>query len=166
MTVARQGQLESLKRIEQLLIHLDAGNRAELALFGFIVGALYALHKAIMFGYTDRGEDNWAELRQIAEKVSHQDEITEIDWLSGFYFNSAIMRLAAIGERMYRYAGKQRDITPHIRKEVNRLKHDVLGVASGRTVTMRDALDAALSLSCILAQIVSSTRSEENSSPV
>jgi hypothetical protein len=72
-------------------------------------------------------------------------------WLAGFYFNSAIQRIAAAGEqlagilkRLERQAKQQGTVLDtsnalpaldQIREEVNRFKHDETGFERGRDIT-------------------------------
>lgn len=46
-------------------------------------------------------------------------------WLAGFYFNDALMRLAALNDRLDKYARSKRDLAPTVRRVVNDLKHDI-----------------------------------------
>jgi flagellar basal body-associated protein FliL len=80
-------------------------------------------------------------------------------WLAGFYFNSAIQRIAAVYDRVPKLVGDRYKGTPHERMaavnaddyadwravytEMNSFKHDVEGRAKGRVVTMEIALNAA-----------------------
>ena len=123
-------------------------NIDEMGIYGLLVGALYGLSKAVELGYVDRTGtslpvDYSGELRRVAQGLVTSDEVNDRGWLAGFYFNSALTRLAPICERLGKYAGKREDLIPSIREEVNRLKHDTNGVLCGRTVGLSDAVDAA-----------------------
>jgi hypothetical protein len=76
-------------------------------------------------------------------------------WLGGFYFNSAIQRLAAsyeripglLGagtgiarERMISVRGSEGQDWYSVYKEVNAFKHSPMGKAEGRSVTLEMAL--------------------------
>src|SRR5436190_14251669 len=99
---------------------------------GFMAGALYALDRAATLGYDD------ARSRPIPARFAGEfaDVLTAIGrgetpshaWESGFFFNSAIMRLAALNERMV----GTNDIASGIRRSVNLLKHEADAHISGR----------------------------------
>ena len=55
--------------------------------------------------------------------------------LAGFYLDSALMRLAALNERIDTYLGKKHDTAQQIRRLVNEIKHEVdAGIGQGWTI--------------------------------
>ncbi len=158
-----QLELAELRETAKKLSGISPSNKSEMGMMGFAVGAVYALRKAINYGFVDRtGQelppDYTQELQRIAARLASTDELTEIDWLSGFYFNSALKRLDGLNDRLDKYIGLQRDLGGTAREEVNRLMHDVSGVLSGRTVTLSDAITvlsrlvATLDLACTMRE--------------
>ena len=141
--IIRQAALE--------LGRLHAATEEETGICGLLLGALYALHQADRFGYRDRTRsplrmDYPEELASLAARIGVGEVPTEGQWLAGFFLNSALLRLQPASERMGKYANMRQDLVPDVRNEVNRLKHDVEGVISGRTVTLENAVDAAVLL--------------------
>lgn len=117
---------------------------------GFIAGALYALERAAGLGYDDSRSapvpmsfagDFAATLAAIGKGAAHPQA-----WQSGFFFNSAIMRLAALNERL-----PANDVAKGIRRSVNLLKHHADAHISGkRPVTFLEAVTAAEDLSAVI----------------
>jgi hypothetical protein len=59
----------------------------------------------------------------------------DASWLAGFYLDSALMRLAALNERIDTYLGKKHDTAQQIRRLVNEIKHEVdAGIGQGWTI--------------------------------
>jgi hypothetical protein len=145
---------------------------------GYLIGAAYALLQAHRLGYlygdiNDRAYAN--ELRAVANALAEGQSATLVSgqralgersdlslpgsWLAGFYFNSALHRLAAAAERLG-IGGKRGKIAEpplitQVRREVNRLKHcmsdeprqESRGLLPGRRVTtLPMAVDALCSL--------------------
>lgn len=122
--------------------------RAEQALVGHWVGALYALVRAQGLTFRDQSGDATpvdylAQLRRVTHCVSREKVPRDTAWLAGFYLNSALFRLAALGERIAKYAGQDRRLAKDVGVEVNRLKHDVSGVMAGRSIGLTRAVRAA-----------------------
>jgi hypothetical protein len=118
-----------------------------LALTTHLVGAAYSLVQAINLsegGYSD--EHDLPEFHTLIRDaaLSVADELPSIDprWEAGYFFNSAILRIAAVNDRLGKYLGDRRDLTPAVRQEVNRLKHDVPGILHGRHVDLPGAIRA------------------------
>lgn len=126
----------------------------------YVVGAFYGLTKAIEVGFVDRPSGWHSAYRSHLPK--YVDDIKtgkppNAHWLGGFYFNSAIQRLAACFDRipkLLRARGKNvRARMTHVNPkgcpawanvygEINAFKHDVAGKAAGRTVSVADAAQA------------------------
>lgn len=126
----------------------------------YVVGAVYGLERAIHWGFMDR-PGTWDQTyrpfltKYVLDIVAGKD-IHPL-WLGGFYFNSAIQRLAAsydripglLGagtgnarERMISVRGSEGQDWYSVYKEVNALKHSPMGKAEGRRVTLEMALNA------------------------
>jgi hypothetical protein len=138
----------------------------------YILGALYGLAQAHRIGFKDRSRGFVSvyrpHLANYALEVAGDGSIDSL-WLGGFFFNSAIQRLASAFDRIPRMLGakmtkrvgqakretgtsakermKEVNATPFLHwekvyDEVNAFKHSPEGKAAGREVTMSDALAA------------------------
>jgi hypothetical protein len=126
----------------------------------YVIGALYGLKRAKSLGFSDRPgvrhETYGAYLTKYVLDIAYGNQVHSL-WLGGFYFNSAIQRLAAsydripglLGagegkarERMISVSGSEGKDWYSVYKEVNALKHDPKGMAKGRRVTLEMALNA------------------------
>lgn len=135
----------------------------ELALIGTLLGALYALQRAVSLEFVDRTGDalphDYAiELSRVASQINKTEPIQENQWLAGFYLNSAIHRLAALNERLTKYIfGCRVDVCTELRKENNQFKHEIYGLISGRKVGIKQAVSAASKLSNAVSRILKAT---------
>jgi hypothetical protein len=147
------------KDLKSLLITLP-DHYAITDIFDYILGALYGLSRAIEIGFIDRpaGWHNTyrPHLPQYVGCILEKKKLND-KWLAGFYFNSAIQRIAACFDRIPKSLGatgpnararmaKVSEQTmvawDKVYTEVNALKHDVTGRAQGRTVGIEDAVNA------------------------
>lgn len=77
----------------------------EVSLVGVLAGALYSLEKADQNGYKDaRGQSQDVqvfadEFRRTLKKVG-KGEQPPLTWVGGYYFTSALVRLAALVDRL------------------------------------------------------------------
>jgi hypothetical protein len=138
----------------------------------YILGALFGLAQANLIGFKDRSAEFVSVYRPNLANYALQitgDRAMNSLWLSGFFFNSAIQRLASgfdrvprmLGAKMTKRVGRRnKEIGtsakermtevnakpfPHwerVYDEVNAFKHSPEGKAAGREVTMSDALAA------------------------
>jgi hypothetical protein len=126
----------------------------------YVVGALYGLSRAVEAGFVDRSA-GWhstyrPHLPQYVERILENERLNE-KWLAGFHFNSAIQRIAACFDRIPKLLGstdkyahkRMADVSAQkniawekVYDEVNALKHDIKGRASGRKVKLEEAIDA------------------------
>jgi len=145
--------------LKALLVRLP-NHDAITDVFDYVVGAFYGLMRAIEVGFVDR-PGSWystyrPHLHQYVERVMTDKPLND-RWLAGFYFNSGIQRLAACFDRIPKLLGAQgknaRERMKSINvacyaawdkvyEEINAYKHDVAGKADGRTVNMKDAVQA------------------------
>jgi hypothetical protein len=128
--------------------HLVPSSRAEQAILGHFLGALYGLAKANALRVRDRSGDALptgyaAELRRVARSIGDGRSLNDVSWLADFYLNSALYRLAAVGERLPKYAGHNRRLVKDVSEDVNQMKHRVEGLLGGRRVGLNRALAAA-----------------------
>ena len=143
-TVNKTEQIDFLAAIANRLNGLAPANDEELALVGFAVGAIYSLQEATRIsedGYSDEHLDPeypQTLMTQIAS-LSAGEEIADSPWLSGYFFNSGLYRIAALNERVDKYIGSRSDLAGDVHHEVNRLKHRVEGVIGGRNVGISEA---------------------------
>jgi hypothetical protein len=124
----------------------------------YILGALYGLYRAHDLGFRNRTGAHFSEYRphlaNYALEIAKHQSVNEL-WSAGFYFNSAIQRIAAAFDRIPQMLGatsrtaKERmaEVNPtafekwqKVYDEVNAFKHDPNGKVTGRTVSMSDAV--------------------------
>jgi hypothetical protein len=160
--------LSELADLATRLSQLQVGSKDEIAAKGFMLGAIFSLGQAAQLQYSDsRNTAGKAALaaefaRTAAALATNQSP--EPIWLAGFYFSSALMRIAALNERLDKMAGSKVDAAPMIRQTVNKLKHRPdAHVIGDWTVTFAGAL-GALSGQCGQLESLVKTR-KANSSP-
>jgi hypothetical protein len=154
LTMVYKTSEEKIKELAKKLSDVKLfNNKDKVATLGFFLGAIYSLKKAIELGYMDEtglqyNEDYPEMCKKIAIKLSTEEddlkEENEIQWLAGYYFNSALMRTAAIADRL-----ELKKEYPDIYKEVNRLKHDEEGILSGK----RDGRDIKVTIEHIISKL-------------
>jgi hypothetical protein len=119
---------ELMRRAEQLS-GLQPSKQDEIAAIGFMVGAVYALLNAARLGYDDARNTHGAsalkeEFARTASALARNTS-PENAWLAGFYFSSALMRIAALHERIViMRTGKRKRKTIEVGRIVNKLKHE------------------------------------------
>jgi hypothetical protein len=74
------------------------------AILGFTLGSLYALWQAVSLGHIDRtgarfAADYGRELAKVAKELTDDANVSERAWLATFFFNTAVLRLDAVGDR-------------------------------------------------------------------
>ena len=120
----------------------------QIALVAFMAGALYALHRSLQLRFDDSRmtpdlAKTPAELQEVLRAVGATAPVSEA-WLSGFYVDSAMMRLSALDERLSKHLGTKRILSPLVPDAVNSMKHDVdAGIGAGWPVRLADTLFAA-----------------------
>lgn len=125
---------------------------------GYLTGAAYALKQVRKHGPppTRGGKDERKRLGDVLT-IGPAGK-----WLAGFYFNDAVHRIAAAGERLCKadndldkgdfpcrhdFAatyGSGGDQVRSVRREADRLKHDKNGITGGRNVRSQHASETLL----------------------
>jgi hypothetical protein len=137
-----------LRDLASRLSRLETTSPEETALLSFFAGAVYALNEASSLGYGVDSSRSFASsldrgTRSVLKAVASDDSV-DADWLGGYYFNDALMRLAALNERVDKYAAQGRDLAPSVRQAVNDLKHDIdPHIEEGLDIGLNDVLEAA-----------------------
>jgi hypothetical protein len=155
---AAQRLLALAKKISELMSELLALNEPlDLAL-----GAVHALIEARKHNYRDRKwplpPRYYIKVRKLAEDLSRGRQLDDKPWLAGFYFNSALLRIAAVYHDVLKlHTGRRgyvRELLPlvsppfdhgsldKVHEEVNKLKHQPQGVGQGRGVRFEEAIAA------------------------
>ena len=146
-------------------------------LLDLTAGALASLIRAQELAYEDRlGEELPAEyypkLRERIAKMANGTLPPRGRWISGYYFNSALLRLGAAREitnRLLNSLDKRKShVGPNLNpqrldsvyKEYRRLKHDLRSLRLGREVAFEQAVQGLVELIDVLAK-----RREELSDP-
>ena len=131
----------------------------EVALVGFMAGALYALERSAQCGF----DDARMRLTLSLERTELEQTLAALEsgrplgdpWLAGFYLDSAILRLSALNERIDKHLGISHDIAKQVRQVVNKIKHEVdAGIGKGWAVTFADILRSTEDLCDLLVQAV------------
>jgi len=145
--------------LARLLMTLPSDN-AITDVLDYVIGALYGLMRAIDMGFVDRPA-GWhsmyrTNIAKYVGRVLRGDRIND-RWVAGFYFNSAIQRIAACFDRIPKLlqakgngararmgAANSGTYTKwgEVYEEINGYKHDPSGRAAGRSVTLEDAITA------------------------
>jgi len=137
-----------IRKLARRIADLDPRSPDEISLVGFMTGALHALDRAAQLNYDDsRAKPVPAQFAKefcsVLAAVSRGRGRPNA-WLGGFYLHSAMMRLAALNERLNKVLGQTDDRARIVRRAVNSLKHHAGAHISGtRPVLYADALRAA-----------------------
>jgi hypothetical protein len=148
----------TIRTLASRLQKLHLRNINEIALIGFMLGILYALERAMRFNFRDERmnlnhDDERTEIKNTLEQLALGSDPDE-RWLSGFYLDSAIMRLAALNERVAKYVEMEHDHR-EIRRIVNKIKHEVdAGITSGWDFKLSDVLRATDDLCGLLERSI------------
>ena len=124
-----------------------------------MAGALHSLGRAIQCRFDDARMTPdlralRAELREVLARLAQTREPPR-SWLSGFYIDSAMMRLHALGERLGKHVGPEDPLTSFVPDAVNSMKHDTdAGIGAGWDVRFNHVLQAAEDLWPLLVRAV------------
>jgi hypothetical protein len=126
--MSRDADISDLVNMARRLSHLQAVTNEGAAAIGFMLGAVYALLRAAALSYSDARNtagklELQAEFARVAAALGSRAS-PEADWLGGFYFSSALMRIAALDERIGKMAGRKHHRAHKVRSLVNKLKHE------------------------------------------
>src|ERR1700694_5288885 len=120
----------TIKVLARRIAAIEARDQGGIALLGLMTGVLYSLERAIELGFDDarikkRGvNDEKTEIRQTLESIEHGRALAD-PWLAGFYFDSAIMRLATFHERIAKYAGVKGVLAHEVYCTNSAIKHQI-----------------------------------------
>lgn len=152
-----------MRVLAQRLLRLTARDYDQVALLGLMVGVLYALDRAAHLAFSDArlkscgSDEELAEHRKTLEAIQGCAAAPE-PWRAGFYFDSAIMRLAALNERIPKYLGNNQDLAKDVRRVVNKIKHDIdAGIACGWNITFAKVLKSTDELCKLLERALTGT---------
>lgn len=168
-------QIKRLKKVCERLVCISSSDQNITGPVGYLIGAAYSLIQATrhryLYGQID-DEKYMLELKSVSAALSENnpvekikgtrkfdgiDEPMELDgiWLAGFYFNSALHRIAAGAERIGVHINKgdtpEPDAVKRARCDVNKLKHlmkdrphqESRGILTGReVVSISSAIEA------------------------
>lgn len=159
--------LERLRVSATTLAQLKRSEKTATGSVGFLLGANYALQRAVelRFNAGDIDDATYAdELRRVAGALGGWNDVAAVEgtrwgrarethaglWLAGFYFDSAIHRLAAAAERLnvvpYRSTSGPA-LLVLAKRDVNKQKHHAEGILlRGREVDSLEDAATALEL--------------------
>jgi hypothetical protein len=155
---------ELSNRLAKLLDDLP-NNEGIVDVFDFLLGAIYSLqHLEGVFVWNRRGQHFPNYKIKVSLYLSEYGENHNQHWINGYFLNSALQRIAGCYDRIPKLlssSGGERETHPRMQsflgisdadnqltkwwavyKEVNILKHDQQGLATGRSVTKDDAVQA------------------------
>jgi hypothetical protein len=123
----QQMALARLRAVAHRLSELNPEDDTGIALGNLMAGVVYSLHRATLLRYEDKRStpdrlECRREFKDCSRSLSNSQDLEE-PWLAGFYFNSAILRLPPIEERLLRSQGKLPK-SRHIRRRINAFKHE------------------------------------------
>jgi len=170
---------QRLKLIATEFQRYTCNTEEDLGLKGFTLGALYGLIKAEKLGYAHRTGPSLstgyeAELNDISKIFSEGNVVDNGQWVSGFYFNSALQRIAGGYHRGLKLLtgdnlevqelasiAIKRKLTEKseinwidtVYGEVNKLHRDRYGLLKGRAVTLSDAISATEQLLALAIKV-------------
>jgi len=145
---AGASQRAVVRNLATRLRALNPRTNAQVSLVGFATGALHALDRAAQLNFDDaRAKPSATEFGKEFKKVLaaiSRGRGRPNAWLAGFYLHSAMLRLAAVNERLNKLLRTRDDRVRSVRRAVNSLKHHVDAHISGkRTVLYAEVLRAA-----------------------
>ncbi|MGE3151997.1 MAG: hypothetical protein AB7G48_11535 [Nitrospiraceae bacterium] len=153
------------------------------SLYNFALGAIYSLARAEQLGYPRQSQEPgrvWRRMEEAKEMVLgmlvEDRPPQQGEWLAGFYFNDAILRLDLAFEHILRYVGdlgptaaigETREVATRKsfpsellaiwsergRKADNMLKHRSLEILEDPGMSFTDALSVMENLVCALAWV-------------
>lgn len=154
-----------LQGIAARVSRLHTQDWQDVGLIETVLGAVYALQGALYFGYDDSWIIEKADYPTVLSRAaatmargdfglsSFSDEYMHL--ISGHYFNSALLRLSILNEKVDD-RGIARDHGRVVRREANRIKHEVTGVLDGRKVRLDEAMRLLEDFVVLLEQIIPS----------
>lgn len=154
------------------------------SLYNFVLGAMYSLARAEQLGYAQPSQEpgkvwrRMEEAKAVAVRMLVEDRPPEQgEWLAGFYFIDAIVRLELAFEHVLRYVGNlgptaaigevrevatRKSFPPELltiwsergRNADNMLKHRSLEILEDPGISFSDALAVMENLVCALAWMI------------
>jgi hypothetical protein len=159
MATVSSSDLTALQSLARRVASLRPKTADEIALVEFMTGAIYALQRAIQCRFDDSRMtpdlgSMRTELPEVLDRLASSRE-PQHPWLSGFYIDSAMMRLDALAERLGDHVGPPKPLAPHVPNAVNSMKHDTdAGIGAGWDARFAHVIQAAEDLWPLLAKAV------------
>jgi hypothetical protein len=159
MATVSSSDLVAVQTLARRVAELRPTTAEEIALVEFMAGAMYSLERAIQCRFDDARMTPdlgffRSELTQVLDRIRASREPPR-PWLSGFYIDSAMMRLDALGHRLGQLVGPERPLPSAVVDAVNSMKHDIdAGIAVGWEARFAHVLKAAEDLWPLLARAV------------
>jgi len=139
--------------------------------FDYLAGAIFSLKHCAALPFLNRKGGQVAGYKKILSRYLSaipEGRSPNPYWVCGFYFNSAMVRIAACYDRIPKMILKRKKGKAHklmesvwgdsssypkwkaVYKEVNKLKHAAVGLGLGRGVSMGDVMAALLEIVSLL----------------
>lgn len=159
-----QRLIHAAEKLSELVLALSYGRFG--ALLDLTIGGLASFIEAQRLKYDNREDplppEYYKKLSERTKKMASGTLPQHGRWLSGYYFNSGLMRLGAAREQIRKLLcvldkqknEAERKLSPslvdtaidELYQEYNQLKHDLLGLSGGRRVTFEQAVEALADL--------------------
>jgi len=170
---------------------LDPSDARQSCLYNFVLGAIYSLARAEELGYPHQPQEpgrvwrRMEEAEMLVARMLVEDRTPERgEWLAGYYFNDAIIRLDLAFEHILRYVGNlgptaairdvreeatRKSFPPELlmiwaeraRSADNMLKDRSLELLEDPGISFSDALVVMENLICALAWVMHNPSPEE-----
>jgi len=160
---------------ERLAQQLDAlpENDAVRDVFDYLAGAVFSLQNCAALPFLNRKSKQFAiSKKTLSQYLSEMPEGKSPNryWVCGYYVNSAMVRIAACYDRIPKMISKKKNGKAHelmqsiwadpsryanwkaVYEEVNKLKHEAAGLASGRGVSRDEVMSALNEIVLLLAE--------------
>jgi hypothetical protein len=145
--MTRDAELARIAELGRRVAALTPTDDARRGLVGYLAGTLYSLRKAAELGWDDApaaGPDG-GDYSAVASAVADAEAV-DPTWLTGYFFGSALFRLAEVNERLGQLAAgtRGRDRSETVRAALAALRAEPRGShTAGFTAAFGGALDVA-----------------------
>jgi len=151
--------IQAVQSLAQRVALLRPSASIDIHLVAFTAGALYSLTRAIQCRFDDSRmtpdlEEVPRELVRVLDRISASKEPPSA-WLSGYFVDSAMLRIDALGEKLGEKVGPRHPLGPQVPKAVNDMKHTPdARIAEGWDVRFRHVLQDAEHIVTLLEEVV------------
>jgi hypothetical protein len=159
MATVSSSDIQALQSLAQRVALLQPSTSDHIHLVAFTAGALYSLARAIQCRFDDSRmkpdlDEAPRELAKVLNRISASKEPPN-PWLSGYFIDSAMLRLDALGEKLGKKIGPRHPLGPEVPQAVNDMKHTPdARIAEGWDVRFSHVLHEAEQVVALLEKAV------------